>query len=165
MNISPELPAREVKVRITRIDPFKDMIYAVTVTDRVGNQTVIRDTIGGFTLKVEDAYAQQLGFRVDRPLDYGELTLTEERCDTVYLENYGIRPLELRRPRVVGNLQYSIPPEQLPIVLLPGERLQGGRLRMGLDGRATDRRILRIGLGAASGGRQGCESQAEGHEV
>ncbi|MBC8143931.1 MAG: T9SS type A sorting domain-containing protein, partial [bacterium] len=30
--------------------------------------------------------------------------------------------LALGRPRLLGNLEYSIPPGQLPIVLLPGER-------------------------------------------
>lgn len=122
VSISPELPAREVRVRIARIDAYKDMIYSLTVTDRVGNTTTITDTVGGFTLSVRNVNSQQVGFRVDRPLDYGDMILTQERCDTIYLENYGIRTLELRRPRVVGNVQYSIPPEQLPIILQPGER-------------------------------------------
>jgi len=122
VTVSPELPAREVLVRISRIDPYKDMIYSLTVTDRVGNTTTVTDTVGGFTLAVRDASSSHVGLRVDRPVDYGNVILTQERCDTIYLENYGIRPLELRRPRVVGNLQYSIPPAQLPIVLRPGER-------------------------------------------
>lgn len=122
VTVSPELPAREVQVRISRIDPYNDMIYSLTVTDRVGNTTTVTDTVGGFTLAVRDGESRQVGIRVDRSLDYGDLVLSQEKCDTIILENYGIRTLELRRPRVIGNLQYSIPPRQLPIILRPGER-------------------------------------------
>jgi len=119
--ITPGLPAKEVQFHLKRRDPFQDMIYSVVIEDVVGNSTRIADTVGGLTLSVQDADADQLGFRVDVPWDYEHLIYGQEQCDTVYLRNYGLRPLSLRRPRILGNLDFSIPPDQLPITLQPGE--------------------------------------------
>lgn len=121
ITISP-LPDRQVEVRIVRIDPYKDMIYSLTITDRVGNTITVTDTIGGFTIAVRSATLEQIAIRLDRPWQYQNLIYGDEKCDTFYLENYGIRTLQLHRPRILGNIEYSIPPEQLPIVLRPGER-------------------------------------------
>jgi hypothetical protein len=119
--VSPALPAKSVQLHLRRIDPFQDMIYSIRITDAVGNTAMISDTVGGFTIAVQDSNQQQVDVRVGREWNYRNLTYGEERCDTFYLRNYGLLPLALQRPRVVGNLDYSIPPEQLPIVLQPGE--------------------------------------------
>lgn len=119
--ITPELPAKSVQLQLKRKDPFQDMIYSIEISDVVGNKSIITDTVGGFTIKVQDADATQLGFRVDAAWDYQHLVYGQEACDTVYLTNYGLLPLELQRPRVLGNLDYSIPPDQLPVTLMPGE--------------------------------------------
>lgn len=119
--VSPALPSKAVTLHLKRKDPFQDMIYSIIVTDAVGNTAKISDTVGGFTLSVQKSDNVQVGVRVDRPWEYPNLTYGEQRCDTLYLRNYGRLPLSLQRPRVLGNLEYSIPPEQLPIVLQPGE--------------------------------------------
>jgi hypothetical protein len=115
-------PFKSGSLVIQRIDPRQDMWYTVEITDLVGNQTVISDTIPGFTLAIESSSGQQLGFTFDRALDYRTLVLGDEICDTIYLRNYGMRPLPLNSLRVLGNLQYSIPPDQLPILLGTNER-------------------------------------------
>ncbi len=120
-SITPALPAKVAQLHLKRRDPFQDMIYSIEISDVVGNITRISDTVGGFTLRVQEADATQIGFRVDTPWDYDHLTYGQERCETVYLRNYGLLPLDLKRPRVLGNLEYSIPPDQLPITLMPGE--------------------------------------------
>ncbi|HVZ41820.1 MAG TPA: hypothetical protein VHI13_21240, partial [Candidatus Kapabacteria bacterium] len=117
----PTLPARQVQLRMARRDPYQDMYYRIVVTDAVGNSTTISDLVGGFTLSVQNALSQQVGLRVDRPWLFGNLSYGDERCDTFYLRNYGLLPLVLERPRVIGNVSFSIPPEQLPIILQKGE--------------------------------------------
>jgi hypothetical protein len=116
-------PSKQVTLGIHRIDPRQDMIYSVTIADAVGNSSTFTDTVPGFTLSVESSTGEQLGFTFDRSLYYRQLTLGQENCDTIYLRNYGVRPLPLNNLRLLGNLQYSIPPEQLPITLDVNQRL------------------------------------------
>jgi hypothetical protein len=116
------LPAKDVTLTLQRIDPRQDMIYDVIITDYVGNKIEISDTVQGFTLAVETRNGDQLGIEVNRPREYQELVLGEQVCDTIYLRNYGGLPLTLHRPRILGSLQYSIPPEQFPISLAVNER-------------------------------------------
>ncbi len=119
--LSAPLPSKEVELLLQRRDPYQDMIYSIRVTDAVGNTVMISDIVGGFTLAVQGSDARQVGVRVDRPWVYERLLYGQEQCDTFYLRNYGQLTLALERPRVIGNLEYSIPPDQLPIVLKPGE--------------------------------------------
>lgn len=122
MTLTPaDLPSKLLHINLTRRDPYQDMIYKIEVTDVVGNRSIVADTVGGFTLAVERKNTDQVGIRVDKPWEYPPMTLGTELCDTFYLRNYGLLPLLLQHPRVIGNLEYSIPPDQLPIVLLPGE--------------------------------------------
>ncbi|MBS1913994.1 MAG: hypothetical protein JST22_18550 [Bacteroidetes bacterium] len=118
---TPVLPSKQVQMHLNRRDPYQDMFYKVTVTDAVGNTVTIADTVGGFTLAVQNGLSQQVGLRVNRPWLFPNLVYGEEQCDTFYLHNYGLLTLVLQRPRIIGNLDYSIPPEQLPIVLKSGE--------------------------------------------
>jgi hypothetical protein len=122
LTVSPTLPAKSTQVRIHRIDPRQDLIYAITVKDAVGLDTTLSDTVGGFTLAVLRATGEQVGSVVQKPWEYPDMTIGQTLCDTLYLENYGLLPLELRGVRTLGNIEYSIPPEQLPIVLAPNER-------------------------------------------
>jgi hypothetical protein len=121
LSISPQLPAKNALLTLTRIDPRQDLIYDIVIVDQVGRETRIADTVGGFTVA---AYQQptQVGLRFNRPFEYGTLTLGQQACDSIVLENYGQLPLALGRPRLLGNVAFSIPPEQLPILLQPGER-------------------------------------------
>jgi hypothetical protein len=51
------------------------------------------------------------------------LMLSTVRCDSVVLHNFGSRPLRIEWARMTGNLNYSIPPTQLPVEIPPyGER-------------------------------------------
>lgn len=120
-SLSPSLPGKEIEIRLERRDPYQDMIYSIVVTDAVGNKAFISDTVGGFTLSVQTEAAEQVGARTRKPWIYPNLTYGEEICDTFYLRNYGLLTLTLQRPRVIGNIEYSIPPDQLPVVLQPGE--------------------------------------------
>lgn len=119
--ITPGLPSQQASIVIRRQDPYKDMVYSLIVKDAVGNESRIADTIAGFTLAVTRPTGEQLGVRFDAPWDFASLTYGELSCDTVYLHNYGLFPLDLTSLHLEGNAQFSIPPEQLPIHLDTGQ--------------------------------------------
>lgn len=110
-------PVDRVELQLSRRDPRQDMIYQVTVVDAVGNRTVRRDTIGGFTLTVLRAPGDTIDGR-----SFGEILLHASAiCDSVTLHNYGERPLALTNARMLRNTNYSIPPTQFPMVIQPGD--------------------------------------------
>ena len=124
--ITPEtLPSKKARVEIHRKSIWKDVIYDIDIVDVVGNTTRIYDTIGGLTLEITDqASIGEYGFRLDPaiPWEYEPLIYTRKDCDTLWLENTGLKPLDLRRLRFIGNLEFSVPPDQLPLRLQPKER-------------------------------------------
>ena len=120
-----ELPGEEARIEIRRKSIWEDVVYDIEIVDVSGNRVRLTDTIGGLTLSLADAAnARQVGFRLDPSLPwlYEELIFTRQDCDTVWLENTGLRTLDLDRLRFVGNTQFSVPPEQFPLRLQPGER-------------------------------------------
>lgn len=115
------LPTRQTELTLQRRDPRKDVVYNIIVEDLVGNRVTLSDTIGGATLAVARINGTEVGLRINSPWEYSEVVYGDQQCDSVTLQNYGLRPLNLSPLRLFGNLEYSIPPNQLPISLLPGE--------------------------------------------
>lgn len=119
------LPGRLARIEIRRKSIWEDVIYDIEIVDVVGNSVRLYDTIGGLTLAISDQpTTQEFGFRLDPsvPWQYETLVYSEQDCDTLWLQNTGLRTLDLYRLRLSGNLDFSIPPEQLPLRLDPGER-------------------------------------------
>lgn len=121
-----DLPGQEARIEIRRKSIWEDVVYDIEIVDVSGNRARLTDTLGGLTLSVADApNNEKVGFRLDPALPwlYEELVFTRQDCDTVWLENTGLRPLDLDRLRFTGNTQFSVPPEQFPLTLSPGERV------------------------------------------
>ena len=115
-------PTSSLEVTLHRRDPRQDMIYEVRLVDRVGNSIVHRDTIGGFTVAAVDYAGDTVGIRYDRTLASDSITVQVNRCDSIVLSNYGSRPLPVSNIRMRGNISFSIPPAQLPLVIPPHGR-------------------------------------------
>jgi hypothetical protein len=118
-----KFPVPGISVRIKRINPRRELIYHITVIDAAGNYRTVIDTLGGFTLAVTDPSGETVGMLQNRDWIGDSLMLSTIRCDSVILRNYGSRPLRIDWARMTGNLNYSIPPAQLPVEIPPyGER-------------------------------------------
>ena len=121
---------RPLRITLAVTNPRADAIFAVTLTDSVGNTTVLRDTIPGFTarfvasadttsgaLRIVGGSAAN-GFRYEyrfQPTDATTLT-----CGTILMQNTGIVPFVLNRSAVNRNLQFSLPSSQFPFVIPAG---------------------------------------------
>lgn len=114
-------PLPIVRVRLSRTDPFYDMIYQITVVDSVGNTLVDRDTIGGFTIAALNFGRDSVGLRWNRSWSRDTLPTSARSCDSIELVNYGLRDVDLSSVRLRGNTRYSVPPAQLPMRIPAGE--------------------------------------------
>jgi hypothetical protein len=127
--VAPEqrsMPAPTATLTLQRIDPRRDMIYSITLTDDVGNSYTDIDTIGGFTLAVTDPSpatrgdGDTLAIRLNHDWTGDSLFNDARRCDSVLLNNTGLRMLNISNARMLGNMHYSIPPSQFPLSIAPG---------------------------------------------
>jgi hypothetical protein len=103
---------KKVAVRVNIISPFEDTFYHIVAEDSVGNSIEVSDTIPGFTLQILD-------FDNERVYDFGSLSVGYIICDTFLLYNYGNFTLTLENIEFERNIEFSIPPSQLPIVIPP----------------------------------------------
>lgn len=102
--------------KITVIDPYQDAFFAVRARDSVGNSTIIRDTIPGFTMQIRSIP------QTDQSLyDYGARQAGTFNCDSLEIYNYGAFPLVLEKIVLDINIAFSIPQAQLPFVIPPKE--------------------------------------------
>lgn len=133
------LPAQQASIRLEPIDFREDLTVQATIRDRAGNEVVVRDTIGGFTLAVHEvAESEQLAIRLDAEWTGDALQLLKTRCDSLTLVNYGSRELLINRAFMFGNAEFSIPPSQLPFYLAPGSSI---RFAVCLQGREAGDQI------------------------
>lgn len=112
---------QNVNISLNRIDPYKDMIFEITLWDAAGNGVVRRDTIGGFTLQALDAVREPVAIRLNHDWVADSMTVGAYRCDTITLSNPGRRAITIQNAQMFGNLGFSLPPSQLPVTVPPGE--------------------------------------------
>ncbi len=124
LNDPSTLPLQLVRVRLRRDDSRYDMIYQITVVDSVGNTIVDRDTLGGFSIAAVDRTRDSLGIRWDKEWEGDTLMTSSRTCGSIELVNFGSQPVNVSRVRLRGNIKYSVPPSQLPLLIPPGESRQ-----------------------------------------
>jgi hypothetical protein len=113
------VPAQHVELELEQIDIYRDVIYQVRVVDLAGNESMRRDTVGGFTVAVLDEALDSVSERFGRQMRVAELSPGGERCDSIVLHNYGARALTISTLRFHANRGFSIPPAQLPFTIEP----------------------------------------------
>jgi hypothetical protein len=98
------------------LDQYKDAYYKISVKDSADQETIVSDTIQGFTLSFP-------GFAsTAKPsIDLGEKVIGDLDCDTIVIHNYGILPFIINDALILNNLLFSIPQSQFPLVIQPNE--------------------------------------------
>ena len=106
---------RITRFRVNILDPLLDAIYGFEAVDSAGNKNVKIDTIGGFTLSI-GGDADLFTTRTMQSSDVGSLL-----CDSVKITNYGLTTQIIREVFVRGNVRFSTPHNQFPLIIEPGE--------------------------------------------
>jgi len=95
------------------LDMFRDAIYGFEAVDSAGNVTTRIDTIPGFMMSIDGS------FDVVQTHDMGIVTIGEVRCDTLALENIGIRSVVFLQPFIRQNAVFSMPQSQFTLSVDP----------------------------------------------
>lgn len=119
------LPSAQLKLHLTPIDPYQDMIYEMSVVDLAGNSITVADTIGGFTLAaIDPSSGDHTSARFGIEWKTDSLDYLDSRCDSILLKNYGARDMVIARATLQNNLEFSIPPSQFPLTLKAGDSVK-----------------------------------------
>lgn len=100
------------------IDPFNDSFIKFIATDNEGNISEFEREIPGYTISFD--FIEKLD-SINMLLDFGRKMIGVQHCDSVRLTNYGKYEIIINNPRLSENIRYSIPPSEIPLVLLPGQ--------------------------------------------
>ena len=120
---------RPLRITLTVNDSRADAVYAVRLTDSVGNQRLVSDTIPGFTaqfLASRDTSSGILRGIVGNSLVRNEyqfqaVNATSLTCGTIAMQNTGIVPFVLEQPFISRNINLSLPVSQFPVVIPAGQ--------------------------------------------
>ncbi len=96
---------------VTVLNPYRDAIVGFEAIDSALNVTRRIDTIPGFELLVNGDRSVVAAY------DFGRVPMSELRCDTLDLDNTGIRPITLSGVFVQGNELFSVPLTQFTVTL------------------------------------------------
>ncbi len=103
------------EILITILNPRRDAIYALRLTDSVGKSIEIRDTVQGFTLEIvrPNTTSGSVGA-------WGSIPITERNCRNIEVRNVGIKPYRLERITPRTNIWFSAASSQFPIEIPAG---------------------------------------------
>ncbi len=123
VNLDNKLEKRSPKIfRLSSkvINPYEDAYIKFRVTDLAGFSTEIEKVLPGYTISFD-----MVNSLADSSLyyDFGERMVGIRYCDSILIKNYGKYEIALENVRVNNNIWFSIPPSQLPLILLPGQEL------------------------------------------
>lgn len=111
----PGSNSRVSKISVRVLDPWKDAHFKIFVIDSAGNQSEYERIVPGFTVSLPQ-------FNEERSnMDYASKTIGKQVCDSIELFNYGRYDIEFKDAKMFYNVMFSIPQEQFPINVPPGE--------------------------------------------
>lgn len=100
---------RDRRYRVTILDPYKDATLGFEAVDSALNVTRRIDTIPGFELRVMG------DTNIVTSYDFGIVTMSQLKCDTIDLENTGVRSIALPGVFIQGNVLFSAPLSQFAV--------------------------------------------------
>jgi hypothetical protein len=108
--------AKAARYTVTVLDPYRDAIYGFRAMDSAGNESVLIDTIPGFTLSITDGTQS-----VITAIEYDTVGLGTLECRELTFSNYGLFPIDVPTIYLHVNVRFSAPQHQFPFTLQPGE--------------------------------------------
>jgi hypothetical protein len=108
--------ARAARYTLTILDPYEDAIYGFRAMDSAGNESVLIDTIPGFTLRITDGTQSS-----STVIEYDTVALGVVACRELTFSNYGLFPIDIPTLYLHVNVRFSAPQHQFPFTLQPGE--------------------------------------------
>ncbi|MCU0425300.1 MAG: T9SS type A sorting domain-containing protein [Candidatus Kapabacteria bacterium] len=128
----PDSTKRPVRLTLTVVNPRADAVYALRFIDSVGNVTTAQDTIRGFTARFIPSPDTTTGTLRTVSVINGGNSRQEYRftaveasmltCGTIAVQNTGIVPFVFEQSYLSRNVNFSLPPAQLPFVIPAGAR-------------------------------------------
>ncbi len=119
LTISPQSATSGItftrEILITILNPRRDAVYEIALTDSAGNRRVVRDIVQGFTLEIVRAMNERGGTG-----NWGNVPITSLDCQSVEIRNVGILPYRLERFVPRGNRWFSISESQFPLTIPAG---------------------------------------------
>lgn len=94
------------------IDPKQDAFYTINTKDEWGNSFNFSDTLRGSTLGYEIVKNDSMNI-----LNFYDKVIGGVYCDSIKFKNTGTFDINLTSPRLINNINYSIPQSQLPFVI------------------------------------------------
>lgn len=101
------------RYRVSIIDPYKDAVVGFEALDSAGNVTRRIDTIPGFNMTINGSS------EIVQTYDFGIKMIGSVYCDTLELENLGIRGINLPFAYLKNNTIYSLPQSQFELQISP----------------------------------------------
>lgn len=106
--------ADSTTLTVTVTDPLRDAVWGIRAVDSADNETIILDTIPGFTVEFMTSSSPNLHVM-------GDVEIGDVGCDTIPVRNTGFFPITISNVRLEHNVQFSMPLSQFPITVEPGQ--------------------------------------------
>lgn len=117
--IPENLNSEITKVIISVLDPYQDARFRLVAIDSSFSETVIEEVIPGFTLVYSFLESGNSAIYEMQNTEIGKLN-----CERIIINNYGDYPLEIDDIFFTSNTQFTVPTEQLPLLINPSEELE-----------------------------------------
>lgn len=109
IDLNPSVSGLDIQI----IDPYLDAYYIISVLDSADKETIISDTIPGFTIEFAG-----IGEEED-VIEIANTQLGLLNCKDIVLFNYGNFPISIDKAFFASNFDFTVPTEQLPILIEP----------------------------------------------
>lgn len=101
-----------ISYNLIQTDPYSDSYYKFIVTDLAGNQTILEESLPGFTLNLNGQHIREEAGNDITPINIGS-----KSCELIEFYNYGNHDMVFDNIKLRDKLVFSIPPSQFPFIV------------------------------------------------
>jgi hypothetical protein len=113
IDLSPNPPAKQVKIKVNLIDNLLPGYFTINITSSTGILMTISDSLinQGNILEIKNI--------INNTFYFDSIHLTQTQCKKITLFNNSNIDLLIKNPYLFSNMEFSIPQYQLPIEIKP----------------------------------------------